>query len=112
MYAVTIRPMVQDSVVFLHASLQSGKRILVEGANGVMLDVDFGKHLHVDPYIFVFVTSCQLLFLSLKYIENPKHLKNVCYNFRYLVKAHSILRRIESSFDYFLLRTKQFDTMY
>jgi len=36
--------MIIDSVSYLHNALQSGKRILVEGANANMLDIDFGTY--------------------------------------------------------------------
>lgn len=36
-----------DSVTYIHSALNSGKRILVEGANALMLDIDFGTY----PYV-------------------------------------------------------------
>ncbi|KAI0269011.1 Adenylosuccinate synthetase [Russula aff. rugulosa BPL654] len=33
-----------DSVVYIHQALTTGKRILVEGANALMLDIDFGTY--------------------------------------------------------------------
>jgi len=42
-----IRPMVVDSVTYLHNALKSGKRVLVEGANANMIDIDFGTY----PYV-------------------------------------------------------------
>jgi adenylosuccinate synthase len=47
-----IRPMIIDSVSYLHQALKSGKRILVEGANANMIDIDFGT------YPFVTSSSC------------------------------------------------------
>lgn len=41
-YADRLRPLVQDTVSFLHGSLREGKSVLVEGANAAMLDIDFG----------------------------------------------------------------------
>lgn len=38
--------MVKDTIIFLHKALQSGKTVLVEGANAAMLDIDFGKPQH------------------------------------------------------------------
>ena len=35
--------MVKDTVVTLNTALRSGKRMLIEGANATMLDIDFGK---------------------------------------------------------------------
>lgn len=39
-----IRPMIIDSAYYLNEALNSGKKILVEGANGIMLDVDHGTY--------------------------------------------------------------------
>jgi adenylosuccinate synthase len=42
--AERLRPFVIDSVVYMHQALATGKRILVEGANALMLDIDFGTY--------------------------------------------------------------------
>uniref|UniRef100_A0A060SWD4 Adenylosuccinate synthetase n=1 Tax=Blastobotrys adeninivorans TaxID=409370 RepID=A0A060SWD4_BLAAD len=42
-----IKPMVVDAVAFMHQALADKKRILVEGANALMLDLDFGTY----PYV-------------------------------------------------------------
>ncbi len=42
-FAEQIRPMVIESISFLHKALADGKKVLVEGANAAMLDIDFGK---------------------------------------------------------------------
>ncbi|KAI0263449.1 Adenylosuccinate synthetase [Gloeopeniophorella convolvens] len=42
--AERLRPFVIDSVVFMHGALAAGKRVLVEGANALMLDLDFGTY--------------------------------------------------------------------
>jgi adenylosuccinate synthase len=42
-----LRPMIIDSVSYLHEAMKSGKRILVEGANANMIDIDFGTY----PYV-------------------------------------------------------------
>ena len=39
-----LRPYVVDSVTYIHRALADGKRILVEGANALMLDIDFGTY--------------------------------------------------------------------
>lgn len=39
--------MIQDTVVLMHKAIQSDKRILFEGANATMLDIDFGTY----PYV-------------------------------------------------------------
>lgn len=41
-YANELRPLVVETVGYLHTALKDGKRILVEGANAAMLDIDFG----------------------------------------------------------------------
>ncbi|XP_028395893.1 adenylosuccinate synthetase isozyme 1-like [Dendronephthya gigantea] len=50
--AEKIRPYVCDTVSFMHSALEQKKRILVEGANAMMLDIDFGT------YPFVTSSSC------------------------------------------------------
>lgn len=42
-----IKPFVVDSVEFMHDALSKNKKILVEGANALMLDIDFGTY----PYV-------------------------------------------------------------
>lgn len=42
-YATKIRPLVYDTVSFLDKKINEGKKVLVEGANAAMLDIDFGK---------------------------------------------------------------------
>ncbi|KAJ3987253.1 Adenylosuccinate synthetase [Lentinula detonsa] len=39
-----LRPYVIDSVVYIHQALSSGKKVLVEGANALMLDIDYGTY--------------------------------------------------------------------
>ncbi|CAH0690309.1 unnamed protein product [Spodoptera exigua] len=46
-YAEKIRPMVRDTVSYLHKAIGEGKKVLVEGANAAMLDIDFGTY----PYV-------------------------------------------------------------
>jgi adenylosuccinate synthase len=43
-FAERIRPMVCDTAQLLHDAMQSGKRVLFEGAQGSMLDVDHGTY--------------------------------------------------------------------
>ncbi|KAF7721973.1 phosphoribosylaminoimidazole carboxylase ade2 [Apophysomyces ossiformis] len=45
--AERLRPFVIDHVAYLHEQIKLGKRILVEGANALMLDLDFGTY----PYV-------------------------------------------------------------
>lgn len=44
MYAEKIRPLVKDTISYLHNALKEGRSILVEGANAAMLDIDFGMY--------------------------------------------------------------------
>ncbi len=46
-YAERIAPYVTDTVAFMHEALATEKRILFEGAQGTMLDIDFGTY----PYV-------------------------------------------------------------
>ncbi|SDW99918.1 adenylosuccinate synthase [Paenibacillus sp. CF384] len=46
-YAETLRPYVTDTSVVLNDAIDEGKRILFEGAQGVMLDIDQGTY----PYV-------------------------------------------------------------
>jgi len=45
--ALEIKPFVCETVSYLHEVLSSGKKVLVEGANASMLDIDFGTY----PYV-------------------------------------------------------------
>ncbi|KAF9432477.1 phosphoribosylaminoimidazole carboxylase ade2 [Entomortierella beljakovae] len=45
--AEKIRPYVIDSVYYINKAIKSNKRVLVEGANALMLDLDFGTY----PYV-------------------------------------------------------------
>lgn len=47
-YADKLRPLVIETVSYIHNELKKGKRILVEGANAAMLDIDFGKPWSLD----------------------------------------------------------------
>ena len=51
--AVRLAPMVVDGVQTVNAALQSGKRVLAEGANAALLDLDFGTY----PYVTSSSTS-------------------------------------------------------
>ena len=42
--AADVAPMITDSIAYVHGALDDGKRVLVEGANATMLDVDFGTY--------------------------------------------------------------------
>ncbi|KAG5438977.1 hypothetical protein PCANB_002307 [Pneumocystis canis] len=70
-YAEKLRSCVVDAVYFIHSAIMSKKRILVEGANALMLDIDYGTY----PYVTSSNTSiggvCTGLGLP------PKNIKNV-----------------------------------
>ncbi|KAG2206646.1 hypothetical protein INT46_009933 [Mucor plumbeus] len=51
--AERVRPYVIDTIPYLHEQIKAGKRILVEGANALMLDIDFGTY----PYVTSSTTS-------------------------------------------------------
>jgi len=46
-YQESIRPFVIDTVSYINHAYQSGKKILIEGAQSTMLDLDFGTY----PYV-------------------------------------------------------------
>lgn len=51
--AERLKPLIVDGPVFLHKQIQQNKRILVEGANALMLDIDYGTY----PYVTSSATS-------------------------------------------------------
>ncbi len=52
-YAEKLRPHVQDTVPLIHQALNDGRSILLEGAQGSMLDLNFGT--------YPFVTSSEII---------------------------------------------------
>jgi len=42
--AERLQPYIIDSVSYIHNALAAGKKVLVEGANALMLDIDFGTY--------------------------------------------------------------------
>jgi adenylosuccinate synthase len=46
-YAERLRPFVRDSTTWLHQALEQGRRLLFEGAQGSLLDIDHGSY----PYV-------------------------------------------------------------
>ncbi|XP_068219566.1 adenylosuccinate synthetase isozyme 1 A [Palaemon carinicauda] len=46
-YAERMRPLVINCIAYIHKCLQGTKKVLVEGANAAMLDIDFGTY----PYV-------------------------------------------------------------
>lgn len=53
-YAERIRPLVHNTLGYIHEALRDNKKILVEGANAAMLDIDFGT------YPFVTSSNCSV----------------------------------------------------
>ncbi|CAL4115401.1 unnamed protein product, partial [Meganyctiphanes norvegica] len=53
-FAERIRPLVGNTLAYMHESLRANKKILVEGANAAMLDIDFGT------YPFVTSSNCSV----------------------------------------------------
>lgn len=49
-----VRPLVRDTVPFLHNAIKEGKHILIEGAQSTILDIDFGL------YPFVTSSNCSV----------------------------------------------------
>jgi len=45
--AARLQPFVVDAIPIMHQALSSGKKVMVEGANALMLDIDFGTY----PYV-------------------------------------------------------------
>ncbi|KAJ3114984.1 hypothetical protein HDU96_001384 [Phlyctochytrium bullatum] len=39
-----LKPYLKDTIPYVNEAIQSGKRVLVEGANAIMLDIDFGTY--------------------------------------------------------------------
>ncbi len=60
-----------DSEVFLNAQMKSGKRILAEGAQGTLLDIDFGSY----PFVTSSHTVCGGVCTGLGIA--PRHIGNV-----------------------------------
>jgi adenylosuccinate synthase len=46
-YAAHIKPFVDDTSVIVHDAVQAGKKVLLEGAQGTLLDLDYGTY----PYV-------------------------------------------------------------
>lgn len=63
-----MRPYVVDSVVYIHQALAQGKKVLVEGANALMLDLDFGTYPYVTSSSTTIGGVCTGLGISPKMI--------------------------------------------
>lgn len=42
-YRERVKPLVTDTVLFMSKAIKEGKKIIIEGANAAMLDIDFGN---------------------------------------------------------------------
>ena len=67
-YGQQIKQYVTDTSVILNDALDAGKRVLFEGAQGVMLDIDQGT--------YPFVTSSTQLRVVLQSVQGLVHLKS------------------------------------
>ncbi len=70
-YAEQLRPFITDTSLLLAQAMKAGKRILCEGAQGVMLDVDHGSYPYVTSSSASIGGACTGLGLG------PKHLNQV-----------------------------------
>lgn len=70
-YREKLRPYVVDAVDFIHKAINDNKRILVEGANALMLDLDYGTY----PYVTSSATTVGGVVTGLGI--PPRHIKNV-----------------------------------
>ncbi|PFH46069.1 hypothetical protein AMATHDRAFT_70660 [Amanita thiersii Skay4041] len=65
-----LKPHVIDSVVYIHNAVSSGKRVLVEGANALMLDIDYGTYPFVTSSSTTIGGVCTGLGIPPKLIKN------------------------------------------
>jgi adenylosuccinate synthase len=56
--AATVRPHVVDGVAFIHEALESGRKILAEGAQGSMLDINYGTYPFVTSSVTIAAGAC------------------------------------------------------
>lgn len=68
--AERLKPFIVDSVVYIHKALWSGKKVLVEGANALMLDLDFGTYPFVTSSSTTIGGVCTGLGIPPKMIGN------------------------------------------
>lgn len=62
-YADKLRKYVTDTVVFIHTALEEGKKVICEGAQATLLDIDFGSYPYVtssNPTIGGIITGSGL----------------------------------------------------
>eukprot|EP01127_Copromyxa_protea_P006703 TRINITY_DN16702_c0_g1_i1.p1 TRINITY_DN16702_c0_g1~~TRINITY_DN16702_c0_g1_i1.p1 ORF type:complete len:433 (+),score=104.34 TRINITY_DN16702_c0_g1_i1:116-1414(+) len=68
--AEIVRPMIVDGVSWINAAYKEGKKILIESANAVMLDIDFGTYPYVTSSSPSIGGACTGLGLPPKYIQS------------------------------------------
>jgi len=68
--APKVLPHVRDTVAMLWQLLNDGKRVLAEGAQGTLLDVNFGSYPHVTSSVTVAGGACAGLGIGPKDIDN------------------------------------------
>lgn len=68
-YADRLRPYVCDTIALLHDEIKAGKRILFEGAQATMLDIDYGTYPYVTASHPVSGGVCVGAGVAPKYID-------------------------------------------
>lgn len=53
-----IAPYIADTVTYLHTAIAEGRRVLFEGAQGIMLDLDFGTYPYVTSSSAMAAGAC------------------------------------------------------
>ena len=56
--AATVRPHVVDGVAYVHEALERGETILAEGAQGSMLDINYGTYPFVTSSVTIAAGAC------------------------------------------------------
>jgi adenylosuccinate synthase len=56
--AAVVRPHIVDGVAYVHDALERGERILAEGAQGSMLDVNYGTYPFVTSSVTIAAGAC------------------------------------------------------
>lgn len=51
-YAKLLAPQIVDSMAYMHEAIGRGARVLIEGANAALLDIDFGTFPYAAPAFF------------------------------------------------------------
>ncbi len=57
-YADRLRPFVVDTVPMVHEAIRTGKRVVAEGAQGTMLDIDHGTYPYVTSSTTLAAGAC------------------------------------------------------